>query len=203
MGATPPIGIIVDLEVISTQPLKQKLAGIGDLFSNLTALMDWELANKRGLEKVDPIAYYVSNSAVKNFLRAINTQDNEQIERALIEGLIVSGVAMIISGNSRPCSGSEHLISHALDRMPNHTIHGLQVGVATFMVLRMHGIDPHPYMDKLSKIGFPTSWKQLGITKEQVLKAVSLAPQTRSGRYTILDEYVGNIEDLYIEVYGE
>ena len=34
--------------------------------------------------------------------------------RVVVEALISAGVASCIAGSSRPCSGAEHLFSHAL-----------------------------------------------------------------------------------------
>ena len=37
--------------------------------------------------------------------------------KQIIQGQINSGIAMSLAGTSRPCSGSEHLISHAIDNL--------------------------------------------------------------------------------------
>jgi len=76
------------------------------------------------------VAAYLSRNAVENLFRAI--ENGSDLYATLVEGLVVSGVAMVLAGNSRPSSGAEHLISHALDRFPIHDLHGLQVGVAAF-----------------------------------------------------------------------
>jgi len=185
MGAMAPIGVVADLNILRNQPRKQFLAGVGDLFSNISALADWQLAAERGFERVDPVAAYLSRNAVEN------------------QGLVVSGVAMVLAGNSRPSSGAEHLISHALDRFPIHDLHGLQVGVAAFFTLRLHGMDHLRYKKLLSQIGFPCSWQELNVDRETFMKAVQLAPQTRSGRYTILSEVTPELlQEAYDEVYG-
>ena len=36
--------------------------------------------------------------------------------REIVEALISAGVASCIAGSSRPCSGAEHLFSHAVDK---------------------------------------------------------------------------------------
>jgi len=130
MGAMAPIGVVADLNILRNQPRKQFLAGVGDLFSNISALADWQLAAERGFERVDPVAAYLSRNAVENLFRAI--ENGSDLYATLVEGLVVSGVAMVLAGNSRPSSGAEHLISHALDRFPIHDLHGLQVGVQRF-----------------------------------------------------------------------
>ena len=59
--------------------------------------------------------------------------------RELVDSLAMSGIANEIAGGSTPTSGSEHLISHALDKMlPQPQLHGIQVGVATYIMSRVH-----------------------------------------------------------------
>lgn len=201
MGATAPLGVIADLSLLRSQPKAQFLAGVGDLFSNLSALMDWKLASEKGYERLDPVAAYLSRNAVENLLRAI--ESGEDLHPVVVEGLIVSGVAMILAGNSRPCSGAEHLISHALDLMESHSLHGLQVGLASFFTLRLHGCEYQTYQRLLSGVGFPSCWQALGITDSQFMEAVKYAPKTRSGRYTVLSEIDPVVlEEAYYEVYG-
>jgi len=201
MGAMAPIGVVADLNILRNQPREQFLAGVGDLFSNISALCDWDLAAERGFERVDPVAAYLSRNAVENLFRAI--ENGHDLYATLVEGLVVSGVAMVLAGNSRPSSGAEHLISHALDRLPTHSLHGLQVGVATFFTLRLHGKDYRRYMELLNQIGFPCNWEQLNVGKETFMEAVKIAPQTRSGRYTILSEVTSELlQEAYDEVYG-
>jgi glycerol-1-phosphate dehydrogenase [NAD(P)+] len=201
MGASAPIGVVADLNILRNQPHMQFLAGVGDLFSNISALEDWKLASERGFERVDPVAAYLSRNAVENLFRAIENGDD--LNGVLVEGLVVSGVSMILAGNSRPSSGAEHLISHALDRFPVHSLHGLQVGVAAFFTLRLHGLEYCRYRNLLRSIGFPTTWGELGIDKDTFMKAVEIAPETRSGRYTILSEVSPSLlQEAYDEVYG-
>ena len=58
--------------------------------------------------------------------------------RLLGTALLFNGIAMEISGSSRPASGSEHLISHALDSISKRPrLHGLQVGMATYLISRV------------------------------------------------------------------
>jgi len=75
--------------------------------------------------------------------------------------------------------------------------------VAAFFTLRLHGMDHLRYKKLLSQIGFPCSWQELNVDRETFMKAVQLAPQTRSGRYTILSEVTPELlQEAYDEVYG-
>jgi glycerol-1-phosphate dehydrogenase [NAD(P)+] len=61
----------------------------------------------------------------------------------LAEGLIVSGIGMLVVGNSRPASGSEHNLSHFWEMMvllknrPEH-FHGKKVGVGTGVMAKFY-----------------------------------------------------------------
>ena len=60
----------------------------------------------------------------------------------LMKGLILSGLAMQMIGNSRPASGAEHHISHFIEMSPkglnisSSALHGEKVGVATILVAK-------------------------------------------------------------------
>lgn len=59
----------------------------------------------------------------------------------LMYGLLLSGLAMQMMGNSRPASGAEHHISHIIEMSPaglevcSDTLHGEKVGVGTLMAM--------------------------------------------------------------------
>ncbi|MHC1751188.1 hypothetical protein [Humidesulfovibrio sp.] len=60
---------------------------------------------------------------------------------SLATSLMLNGIAMEICGSSRPASGSEHLVSHALDATrARPRLHGLQVGVATYSMCRLQRV---------------------------------------------------------------
>ena len=115
-GVKPPIGIIVDIDIIMHSPKVLLLAGVGDLVSNLSAIKDWELANKHINEPLNNFALSLSYlSANAMFVLEKPNILSSNFIKQLAQGLILSGLAMVIANNSRPASGSEHLISHAID----------------------------------------------------------------------------------------
>ena len=139
-GVQPPTGIIVDLDIIKKSPKDLILAGVADLVSNLSALEDWKLAYKNTGEPINEFAYMLSKEAVMPMFNYSSKEDvlTDNFLFDLTNGLITSGLSMIIQGNTRVSSGAEHLISHAIDEyFPEHsTIHGLQVGWAHLIVER-------------------------------------------------------------------
>jgi glycerol-1-phosphate dehydrogenase [NAD(P)+] len=67
----------------------------------------------------------------------------------------------------------------------------------------LHGLDYRYYRSLLKRIGFPTTLDALGVDKETFMQAIAIAPQTFTGRYTILSEVTPELlEEAYNEVYG-
>ena len=115
--------------------------------------------------------------------------------RVLLEALISCGVAMSIAGSSRPCSGSEHLFSHALDIVnAHHAMHGEQCGVGSILSAYLYKSNWQRICSSLKLIGAPTTAKELGVPDADVVKALELAPKIRPERYTILHKLNLNSE---------
>ncbi len=188
VGAIAPNGVVVDIGIIEKAPKILKLAGCGDLVSNLSALEDWKLAAKYKGEKIDYFAYMLSKTGARNIIFSEYEPFSRNFLKDLAEGLAASGLSMIIAGNSRPASGAEHLISHALDIiLGRKNPHGIQVGVATIFTQALRGKDTGKIIEFYKKIGFPLSPMEIGVDRETFMEAVKLAPATRKGRFTILD----------------
>ena len=190
-----PTKIILDLNIIKRAPKETTIAGIGDLLSNISALKDWKLANKEIGEPIDMSAYILSYNASNNFYRKIlleskevNIHDNHLLEE-LSYGLFLSGISMAIAGSSRPASGAEHLISHAIDFLypDKATFHGYQVAYGMLVAEAMRGGDLEELLSVFKKVSLPTSYRDLGLTKEEILRAIRFAPKIRE-RYTVLNK---------------
>jgi len=133
LAAGMPFGVVVDTRVCAHAPPLLTLSGIGDLAAKFTAVSDWKLAFYHAGEVVDDFAALLSDGAVHAFLGRPEL-DHEGI-RLLATSLMFNGIAMEVCGSSRPASGSEHLISHALDEFSARPrLHGLQVGVAAYLM---------------------------------------------------------------------
>ena len=115
--------------------------------------------------------------------------------RVLLEALISCGVAMSIAGSSRPCSGSEHLFSHALDRVKsNQAMHGEQCGVGAILTAYLYRANWQSIKKTLKQLGAPTTAAELGVKDSDLIKALELAPKIRPERYTILHKLNLNTE---------
>ena len=135
---------------------------------------------------------------------------NENL-KTIIEALALSGIAMEIAGTSRPASGAEHLISHSIDELfGGLKQHGIQVAFGAYITafLRVEmGYATKDVFEKLKAVykflELPTKLSEIGLTKEQLIEAIIHAPETRLGKYTILNKiklekkYVGNLLDKW------
>ena len=109
--------------------------------------------------------------------------------REVVEALISAGVASCIAGSSRPCSGAEHLFSHAVDKLePGIGLHGEKYGIGAIMIAKLQGQDWRKIVKTLKSVGAPTTAKEIGLKSEVLAKALTIAQSLRPERYTILKE---------------
>lgn len=190
-GVPGPIGIVVDLDVIQQAPQRFVAAGIGDVLSNISACADWELSQRETGEKVDGLAVAMARSAGENLLRHPGALEDADLLTALAEALVLSGIAMSIAGSTRPSSGACHEISHALDVLyPKRSAqHGEQVGLGAAFASFLRGEHEltRLIVDRLRAHGLPVTADQIGFTEAEFIEAVHYAPNTRPGRFTILE----------------
>ena len=189
MASGMPAGVVIDLDVVGEAPEEFVRAGIGDLVSNLTAVADWRLAADGGQEPFDEFA---ASIALQSALPALGLQwplsgDDLQL---VARGLVMSGLAMEVAGSSRPCSGAEHLISHALDQLlgTDARAHGEQVALGVLLVAEPSGVDLGRVRSLYERIGLPTSLEGCGLDRDTLAEAIRIAPSTRPARTTVLDQ---------------
>ncbi len=183
-----PYAVIVDLEVCAGAPVPLWHSGVGDLTAKLTAVTDWKLAFHARGTPVNDLAALLSDATVYQFL-ASPTRDAEGI-RLLATALMLNGVAMEIAGSSRPASGSEHLISHALDTVAARpALHGLQTGTAAYLISRIQGRGQHERIAQVFEhTRFWESVRQAPFSLADWRAAVALAPSVKDDFHTILSE---------------
>lgn len=188
-GVHLPIAVVVDLEFVRKAPIAQSRAGVGDALSNLSACADWELAHRIRGEPLDGLALALSRAGAEALLNHPGTLSDDGFLRTLGEALTLGGIAMSVSGSSRPCSGGCHEISHALDELySSPASHGEQVALGALFCMFLRG-DPrfHDVAACLQRHGLPLRPSDIGLTAEAFVHAVAHAPNTRPDRYTILE----------------
>jgi glycerol-1-phosphate dehydrogenase [NAD(P)+] len=181
-----PLAVIADTSIISKAPPMLKLAGLGDIICKTSSLAEWKMAHEEKGESFDESVYSIVEDALNAVLR------DDSLE-TLIRAEIDAGRAMSIFGSSRPCSGTEHAISHALDRV-SRKLHGLQVAFATPLCLHYlseAGYTPYRPDDVLELMidrKMLTKLNEMSITLEQFISAVhhGLDIMDKRNRYSIL-----------------
>jgi glycerol-1-phosphate dehydrogenase [NAD(P)+] len=190
-GVAPPIGVVIDLDLVRRAPPLYVVAGVGDALSNLCALADWQLSHDVTNEPVDGLAMTLARTAAEALVHRRDGVESDEFLVCLAEALVLSGISMSVAGTSRPCSGACHEISHAIDRLfPEQAAsHGEQVGLgATFATfLRGNREQCLELVTFLRRHGLPVVPADMGLDVEQFTRAVLFAPNTRPGRYTILE----------------
>jgi len=187
--AQAPLAIIVDTDVIVQAPWRSVISGCGDAIAKFTAVKDWKLAHAEKDEYYGEYAASLALMSAKLVMKnaKLIQPGNDEGLRVLLEALISCGVAMSIAGSSRPCSGSEHLFSHALDMIKcPHAMHGEQCGVGSVLAAYLHRADWKRIRDTLKQIGAPTTARELNVKDADVVKALEMAATIRPERYTIL-----------------
>lgn len=185
--AKMPFGIIVDIDVIKSAPANLLYSGIGDLISTITAVYDWRFEEENGKSKVDDFAIMIAKKSVNSIVRMdLGNIRADLFLKELVDSLTMSGIAMEIAGNSAPGSGSEHLISHGLDKLakqPQH--HGLQVGVATYLMSKVQNYRHTRVTKFLTETGF-FQHVQGKMSVSDLEKAIDIAPSLKPYRFTTI-----------------
>lgn len=186
--ATIPFGVVVDLDAVKSSPDSCIYSGIGDLISKITSSWDWKEAVKQGNEEFHDFAYLISQNAVIDFLnyQHLNIRSTNFLY-FLVNALLMSGISMEIAKSSRPASGSEHLISHALDvvsKMPR--MHGIQVGLATYLCSILQNNNTYIVKQFLDSTGFWDHVYANPLDKNDFIDAIQLAPRIKEGFYSVL-----------------
>ena len=188
--ATAPLGVFVDIDIIKKAPSRLLASGCGDLVANIIAVKDWQLGHEKTGEYYGMYSADLAMMSAKMILENSRQYARKGLDaRVIVEALISAGVASCIAGSSRPCSGAEHLFSHALDKIaPNIGLHGEKCGIGSIMMAKLQGQDWRKIVKTLKNVGAPTTAKQIGLKEEQVIDALMIAQDLRPERYTILKE---------------
>lgn len=142
--AVSPIVVIADTDIFKKAPLRLTASGVSDLLGKYTALADWKITHLLTGEYIcDEICNmeYEALDRLRDSLDGLTTGDTKAYED-LMYGLLLSGLAMQMTGNSRPASGAEHHMSHLWEmEVINDYIdfyHGEKVGVGLVLASKIY-----------------------------------------------------------------
>ena len=188
--ATAPLGVFVDIDIIKKAPKRLLASGCGDLVANIIAVRDWELGRDKTGEYFGRYSANLASMSAKILMENSDLFAKKGLDvRIIVEALISAGVASCIAGSSRPCSGAEHLFSHALDRLaPGVGLHGEKCGIGAIMMAKLQGQDWKKIITTLKNVGAPTTAKKIGLKPATLAKALTIAQSLRPERYTILKQ---------------
>ncbi|MEU7046402.1 iron-containing alcohol dehydrogenase family protein [Streptomyces varsoviensis] len=205
-GVPNPIAVVIDLDIIREAPVRFVRSGIGDAVSNISCVADWELSNRETGEAIDGLAAAMARQAGEAVLRHPGGVGDDGFLTVLAEGLVLTGISMSVAGDSRPASGACHEINHAFDLLhPKRAAsHGEQVGIGAAFAMHLRGAreESAHMVEVLRRHGLPVLPEDIGFGVEEFVKVVEYAPQTRPGRYTILEHLdlsTDQIRDAYAD----
>lgn len=143
--AKQPRIIIADTEILAAAPDELKSAGFGDMMAKYIGLVDWRIAQLLiGEYYCDRVAAITQEAVDRIVALADRILDKDpEAAGAVMEALVLTGLAMKLAHCSRPASGSEHVVSHYWEChkviagiWPEY--HGKKVGVATVICNRIY-----------------------------------------------------------------
>ncbi|MCL2704337.1 MAG: sn-glycerol-1-phosphate dehydrogenase [Defluviitaleaceae bacterium] len=139
-----PEAVFCDITVMKDAPMIMFASGLGDMLGKYSAMADWELSHILTGEPMPPEIYGMMSEALRLCAESAGVLQNRDIQAVtrLTEGLVLSGIAMSLYGDSRPASGTEHHLSHywEMRRLAEHkkpVAHGLSVGVGALCALTL------------------------------------------------------------------
>ncbi len=145
LSAKSPEVIIGDTNILAAAPQCLKSAGFGDMVAKYIALADWKISSLLTDEVYCERVGKLTRDAVDKLLSMADrvTENDPETAGEIFRALLMTGIGMSFMHNSRPASGSEHIISHLIECVelrkgitPNY--HGEDIGVCTLLMLKYY-----------------------------------------------------------------
>ena len=143
--ARQPSVILADTAILARSPAILKGSGFGDVIAKYVAIVDWKVSRMVTGEYYCQAIADLTLGAVERMVALADrvTQEDEETAGAIMEALVLTGLAMRLADCVRPASGTEHIISHfweikKLERGLISDFHGRKVGVATLMTAKIY-----------------------------------------------------------------
>lgn len=139
--------VVGDLDVLCNAPMDMLRSGVGDMLAKYISICEWRIGKivcgEYYCEKVAEMVRTALNEVV-SLAPKLMQRDKEAV-KAVMNGMVLSGIAANYAGISRPVSGGEHYCSHIWDMRglafgtPIY-FHGIQCGAATIDVMKVYEI---------------------------------------------------------------
>lgn len=162
--AAQPMVILGDTAILAAAPDELKSAGFGDMIGKYIGLADWRISRLLIGEYYCEKIAALTEEAVRRIMSYADTvlSGSEEAAGAIMEALVLTGLAMKLAASSRPASGAEHVISHYWEcykivRGIWPEYHGKKVGVATVLCNRLYRWLAEN-VEAVDPIADPTDW---------------------------------------------
>ncbi len=139
-GRCPEI-ILCDIDILKTAPIEMVCSGVGDVLGKYIAKADWIIGNIINDEPYCPTCGAIVTDAVNKLVENVDEirSKSDKGMRILIEALLLSGMTIMIIGNTRAVASVEHNVAHYWEMMQllhgkKPPQHGASVGVSTLLV---------------------------------------------------------------------
>ena len=164
--AKSPEVIIGDTKILASSPKELKSAGFGDMIAKYVGLADWQISHLLTGEIYCEKVASLTKSAVDELMTMADRvcSEDEYTAGKIFESLLKTGIGMSFMQNSRPASGSEHIIAHLIEckelpegKLPN--FHGEDVGVCTLEMLELY--NSLAGNEKISAVKPTENWEEI------------------------------------------
>ena len=178
--------LVADMSVLVNQPERYALSGLGDLLAKITSLFDYRLSHLIAGDPFNKVAYEFAQASldmtIKN-VKILSSLRREGLE-LLLYLLVLDGLIMEIAKTTRIVAGCEHQIAYSLEKFSRGT-HGENVALGILICSYIQGHDYGKVKNLLYTSRLPTSYTNLGMTRDNFVEALLEAHKTREW-YTIL-----------------
>ncbi len=145
LPSTAAWAIVGDLDILCNAPMHMILAGVGDMVAKYVSLCEWNIARILIGEYYCPVVAQMISTTLERCVSLGEQlmQREPEAVRAIMEGMILTGIAMTYAGVTRPASGVEHYFSHIWDMRglafgEKTDLHGIQCGIGTLLSLKVY-----------------------------------------------------------------
>ncbi|HML24433.1 MAG TPA: iron-containing alcohol dehydrogenase [Aggregatilinea sp.] len=156
----PATEVIIDWDVIKAAPDSLRGAGIVDVISIITGLLDWRYAAQRGKnppeQRFTPWAASVAAGLAAHAIKSAPAigEGKPAGLRTLLDLLMEITQLGNQLGHTRVQEGGEHLLAEALAAQDTHKLsHAEIVGPCILLVSALHGQDPASLRDAMESAG--------------------------------------------------
>ena len=179
LSCPAPRAVLFDVDILVDAPAAMTASGYADLLGKVTSGADWLVADALEVEEIDPTGWSLVQDHLRGWIdrpAELRAGDAEAMD-GLIEGLVMSGLAMQAYQSSRTASGAEHQFSHlwegeglGRDEEPPLS-HGFKVGVGSVAIAALYAQILQRDLDDLDIEAMCASWPTEQEVEERVRAA--------------------------------